>query len=240
MNLFLIVFFITLLCSLTQTITGFGFAIVMMALMPLFAPDTVAVLLSLLGASAINIWLLWKYRKSVRIRLVFLPALFAALGAVAGVLFGLKTAPALYMRLLGILLFVLSLWFMFFAKRVKIKASPLSGSVAGIVSGVLGAMFAIAGPPLVLYYNAVTEDKEIYMAALQASFLAMSAVSILGRVSVGLWPPDMTAYLPPCALGIVCGVLPGQLVFHKVNAERLKQVVYLFMCVSGIYFAVAA
>jgi uncharacterized membrane protein YfcA len=240
MGLFLIVFCITLLCALTQTITGFGFAIIMMALLPLFAPNTVAVLLSLMGATTINIWLMWKFRKSVKIRLVFLPALFAAFGAMAGVLFGLKTAPSLYLRLLGILLVLLSLWFMFFEKRVHIKASPASGSVAGIISGVLGAMFAMAGPPRVLYYNAVTEDKEIYMGCLQASFLAMSAVSILGRVAVGLWPPDMGTYLIPCALGIVCGVVPGQRLFHKVNAERLKRIIYLFMCVSGVYFAVSA
>lgn len=240
MGLFFIVFFISLISALSQTVTGFGFAIVMMALLPLFAPTTVAILLSLIGASSMNIWLLWKYRKSVRLRLVFLPALFAVFGAAAGVLFGLKTAPALYMRLLGILLFLLSLWFFFFANRVHIQAKPTTGALAGVLAGVLGAMFAVAGPPLVLYYNAVTEDKEIYMGALQASFIAMSVVSILGRVAVGLWPGDMVTYLVPCALGVICGAVPGSLLFHKVNAERLKQVIYLFMCVAGIYFALSA
>jgi uncharacterized membrane protein YfcA len=231
---------IALLSAFAQTVTGFGFAIVMMALVPLILPHTVAVLLSLMGASALNIWLLWKYRKSVKPRLIFMPALFAALGAVAGVLFGLKTAPALYMRLLGILLFALSVWFVLFENRVHIKANAASGVAAGIFAGVLGALFAVAGPPLVLYYNAVTEDKEVYMASLQASFIAMSAVSIVGRISVGLWPAQMGSYLLPCALGILCGGLPGQRLFHKITAELLKKVIYLFMCAAGIYFAVRA
>jgi uncharacterized membrane protein YfcA len=240
MYLFLIVFIVSLLSSLAQTVTGFGFAIVMMALLPLFAPQTVCVLLSIIGATAMNVWLLWKYRKSVQLPLVLLPAIFAGIGAAVGVLFGLKTAPAIYMRLLGALLLLLSLWFLIFAKRVSMRATPATGAAAGIISGILGAMFAIAGPPLVLYYNAVTEDKDKYMGALQASFIIMSVVSIAGRAAVGLWPQDMPKYLLPCALGIVCGGVPGLLIFKKANTERLKQLIYLFMCVAGIYFIIGA
>ena len=191
MTTFLIVFSITLLSALIQTVTGFGSAIIMMALMPLFLPYTTAVLLSLMSCSVLNIWLLWKYRRSVRINLVLLPTIFAALVAVAGVLFGLKTAPALYMRMLGLLLFALSLWFLFFVKKVHIKQNRISGAAEGCLHGVLGARFTISGPALVLYFNAVTKEKRIYMGALQATFLVVSVVKIIGRITVGLWPEEI-------------------------------------------------
>lgn len=129
---------------------------------------------------------------------------------------------------------------MFFAKRVHIKAAFKTGAISGIVSGVLGAMFSIAGPPLVLYYSAVTEDKDIYMSGLQACLVILSVIAIAGRTAMGLWPLNMGNYLLPCSVGVVCGVLPGLWIYKKVDAAQLKQIIYFFMCASGIYIAVSA
>lgn len=184
--------------------------------------------------------MLVKCRKGIRLKLIILPGIFSALGAIIGLALGLKTTDALFMRLLGLLLVVLSLWFLFFSRRAHIPANCVTGSVAGVFSGVLGAMFAIAGPPLVLYYSTVTDEKEIYMGSLQACLILLSVVSIIGRAVMNLWPSDMASYILPSLLGLICGGLPGLYLYKKVNVRILKQIIYLFMCVAGIYFIAGA
>ena len=240
MDIYLLIFGVAFLSALLQTATGFGSAIIMMALFPLFIPADCAVMLSLIFGGLMSAGLLLAYRSSLDLRLFLLPGLFAALGAVAGLFLGAMAAPAVYLRLLGILLFLLSIWFLFLSKRVRIPATPVTGSVVGIVSGVLGAMFSIAGPPLVLYYTAVTDDKGTYMSALQCCLLVLSVVAVSGRAAIGAWPGALWSYLLPCAIGVACGSIPGWLIHKRIDAARLKQIIYIFMCAAGIYIAVSA
>lgn len=237
-KLFLLVFAVALLSSLSQVVTGFGFAIVLMALMPLFLPYDVCIMISLIFSSLMCVWMLWIFRKGIRFNYILMPAIFSSLGAVAGLIIGSHATPAIYMRLLGILLFVLSIWFLFFSSRVHIKANFMNGAISGIMSGIFGAMFSIGGPPLVLYYGAVTEDRDIYMASLQACFLSLSFISIAGRVILGFPLSNMSVYLVPCIAGVVCGIFPGLWVHKNVDAIQLKKIIYIFMCVAGVYIAV--
>jgi uncharacterized membrane protein YfcA len=234
------VFAVAFLGALTQVATGFGFAIVIMALLPLMIPSDASLFLSLIFGGLMSAWLLWKNRRGIQMRYVLLPGLFSSLGALGGMFFGALSAPSFYMRLLGILLFALSIWFLFFAQRVRIKATFITGAASGILSGVLGAMFSIGGPPLVLYFSAVTEDKELYMGSLQVCFVILSVIAIAGRISLGLWPPQMDVYLVPCAAGVVCGALPGMWLHRKAGAAQLKKMIYFLMCAAGLYLSISA
>lgn len=240
MGLFLMIFASAFLSAFSQTVTGFGAAIILMALLPIVIPYQTSVMLALIYGSLTSGYMFWKYRKSLKLQLILLPVSFSALGAILGLFFGFKATSSLYLRLLGVLLFGLSLWFLFFARRTVIQATPGTGAAIGIVSGVLGAMFSISGPPLVLYYNAVTQRKDEYMAALQFCLTVISLIAISGRAFIGLWPQHIETYLIPCTLGAVCGALPGLWIHQKIDTLRFKQIVYLLMCISGIYFAVSA
>lgn len=239
-QLFLMIFTVAFLSSLSQAVTGFGSAIVMMALLPLFIPSDVSVMLSLIFGGLMSAWLLWKCREGIRWRYILTPGIFSSLGAILGLFVGSQAPPSLYMRLLGILLFALSIWFLLLAKHVHIKATFMAGAISGTVSGVLGAMFSIAGPPLVLYYSAATENKAIYMSALQACLVFLSIIAIAGRFAMGLWPLDMGTYLLPCSAGVISGLLPGLWIYNKMDVAQLKKIIYLFMCAAGIYIAINA
>lgn len=75
-KLFIMIFAAAFLSSLSQTVTGFGSAIVMMALFPLFIPSDVSLTLSLIFGGLMSAWLLWKYREGIRLRYILMPVFF--------------------------------------------------------------------------------------------------------------------------------------------------------------------
>jgi uncharacterized protein len=240
MNEFVLVFFVAMLSTLSQSITGFGFAIIMMSILTIFLPSDTSSILSLLFGGGIAAGLFVKYRKHFDLKLALFPALFTAIGIVIGLFIQAQTSSTIFLRMFGGFLILLSLWFFFYADKVKIKANFGSGAVTGLIAGVIGAMFTIAGPPLVLYFNTVTKKKETYMAVLQFSFAILSIITILGRVFIGKWPQDVTSYLLPASLGMIAGIIPGIWIYKKVNDDVLKKIVYIVMIASGIYYLITA
>ena len=69
---------------------------------------------------------------------------------------------------------------------------------------------------------------------MQLLFTVTGIVSLLGRVANGLLH---AAILPYAALGSVCillGAVAGMKIASKLNAERVRTVVYIFVGVSGL------
>ena len=240
MTEFIIVFLVAMLSTLSQSVAGFGFAIIMMSFLTMFLPSDISSILSLLFGGIIAAGLFVKYRKHFEFRLAIFPALFSAIGIVIGLFIQTQTTSTVFLRLFGGFLILLSLWFLFYANKVKIEANFGTGAVTGLIAGVIGALFTIAGPPLVLYFNTVTKKKETYMAVLQFCFTILSIITILGKVVIGKWPQDITSYLLPATLGVIIGLIPGFWVYKKVDDAILKKIVYVVMIASGLYYLFTA
>lgn len=238
MTSFVFVFAVTALCAIAQTVTGFGFAVVMMALLPLAMPHEIGLYLSIGCGTAMCFWLIWKYRSAIQWKLALFPAVFSALGVIAGLFLGGKINGSGYMRLLGGFLVLLSIWFLVLAKRIRLPGTPLVGAIAGIIGGIFNALFSIGGPPLVLFYNSVLDEKESYMATLNLSLAISSIVTLVLRFITLDIPDGLLACLPPTVLAVFFGGWIGKKIFSRVNAEQLKRIIYVFMCVVGIYFII--
>ena len=232
----LLVFIISLISGFVITTTGFGYAIVMMAILPMFFTVGMSNALTIVGAMPALMLSLYKCRKNIRIKKIFFPMIFSCTAAVFGLVFDLGISAGLYQVLLGFLMIFLSLWFLRFSERIHIPATPLTGSLLGIISGICGALFAINGPPLVLYYNYASENKEDYIACVQSLLFLQTTVNIITRSICGLWPDGMDACLLPVLAGAALGVIPGKLLFDKIDSVIFKKMIYIFMCFSGAYF----
>ncbi len=240
MKALIIVFLVALVAGFGQALSGFGYAIIIMALLPLALPAQLCPVIAILGGFFINIPMLIRYRSHLQLKLILIPAIFSTMGVLIGLLtdFGIETA--VYMRILGALLIALSLWFMIFSGKITIPANNISGAIVGSISGLCGALFAINGPPLVLYYNEAAKDKETYMAVLQC-VQAIQAVSIFAaRTVFSLWPAGIVGYLPALILGTAIGGVCGKRIFDKMSPALFNRIIYIVMCVSGLYFIVSA
>lgn len=229
---------ISMFSSLLQAVTGFGFGIVMMSLMPLFLPYQSALAISTILSLALNSAILVKCWRDIDIKQLWLPSLFCLCGSAFGIFMMASNPSPIYKRFLGVFLVFLAIWLYFFSNRVRIKPTMLSAGIAGIISGICGGLFSVSGPPMVLYFISVIEDKKTYMATLQSYFLINNIFILLVRCFSGFMPTGITIPTLWGLGGLAIGCFTGNIVFSKIDGKKLKNFVYIFMAISGIWIAI--
>ncbi len=140
--------------------------------------------------------------------------------------------------LLGIALVLLSIYFIKFSEKVHIRATWYTGLICGCLSGVLGGLFSMGGPPIVIYYMESESDHEEYMATIQAYFFTSGIYSLI--VKSKFITPNVFAGLAVSLVGILAGVYFGKRVFSRLDGKKLKKLVYVFMALSGLANIVTA
>ena len=234
---YFLLFLVSGISATVQTVTGFGYGIIVMALTPLFLPLEQALAISTTTSLCLNIVILSRRWRDIQYKHVWVPVLCAAAGAFAGLTVMAEHPSAVYKRILGVFLLVLAVWFVWLSDRVRLRPTPLSSAIAGIVSGVCGGLFSINGPPMVLYYVAILSDVRQYMATTQFYFMVNNINLIIMRNALGLWPSGI---LPGCLsalAGLLCGYLAGSAIFKKANPRRIRQAVYVVMAMAGLTIA---
>lgn len=225
---------IALLGSMLQTSTGFGFAIVTMALWPFFIPFKAAAAVEGFSAFVMVIYISIKLRKHINFKMLIFPTISSLITGTLGVFLLVSTGEAILRRALGAVLFLMSIYLFLFSERIKIKPTPAKGLLAGAISGILNGLFNVGGPPMVVYFLSSTDDKLEYNATIQFYF-TLSAISVLGmHLAMGNFSLDIAKLSLASACGLVLGVFAGMYLFKKFSINTIKKTVYQSMAVFGL------
>lgn len=221
--------------AFVQAASGFGFGIFVMMFFPLCLPNYgMCVTLSGLLSIGTTVVTTIQYRQYIAWRKLLIPSIcFCVISAVI-ITIAAGQADSLMKRLLGGALILLSMYFLFLGKNMKIHATPAAGVAAGSLSGLLSGLFSIGGPPMVVYLLAGTDSKEEYLATIQAYFTVTNLFTLAVRAMNGMVTKTVFSYAALGLVGIALGVFLGRKVFRKLDANRLRFIVYLFMAASGV------
>lgn len=220
-------------CAL-NTVCGFGFGVVCMMFLPYVLGSAVH------AASVINTItfiqatvLAVRYRRHIRWKLLLTPMLAYFVVSIAAVRVAVGLDNTLMKRILGAFLLALSGYFIFIAKRVRMRASVHNGLIAGAVGGVMSGMFATGGPPASLYFSATTETKEDYLATIQAYFMITNFYVVALRVLNGAVDGGVVRAVGVGLAGLLLGNWLGELVFKRVDVDFIRKAIYVMMALSG-------
>ncbi len=218
-----------------QRVTGFGLGIFVMLFLPfLFAEHTQAAAISTLFSCGASTYNAIRYRKHIPFKTI-LPALIAALVTIPiAVIFSKYVTADFFDILLGSVLILLSLYFLFLNKRIQMRPTVVNGVIAGTLGGVLSGLFSTGGPPIVLYLTNATQSTMVYLAATQFYFSITGLYSTATRAINGIITWEILIYAAIGMIGCMLGNMLGRLVFKRLNGDRLKLVIYIAMIVSGI------
>lgn len=231
-----LIFLLSACAAFVQRVSGFGFGIFIMMFLPYIMPsynEAVALSGLLSGSTALFILLRnFKYAKWDRIPVVLL---FNASVSVFVVYFMASVSGELLCRCLGAALILLSLYFLIYGGRVRLSFHTWwSKALVGLSSGVMGSMFAMPGPPVVLYgVNAISDKKE-YMATMQAFWLLFNLVYLFLRSGGGYYTSDTPLCWVVGLAGVSLGLLAGARCFTMIGAAMFRNVVYALMILSGM------
>lgn len=234
MKLFLLIL-VSVGGAFVQRVTGFGLGIFNMLFMPYFMPSSaVSAAISGMQACVINVYHGIAQRKKILWK-TMLPIAIAALAVIPLAVSLSSSLPQSFMkRLLGVVLVALSIYFLFFSDKIRLKPTVVNGLLAGGLGGMLNGLFSTGGPPVVLYLVHATEDKLAYFATIQAYFGITNLFSTGNRILSGIIDGQVAIYAAISLVGVLLGDRLGALVFHRLNAEKFRKVIYIGMIVSGL------
>lgn len=233
---------ITLAGALVQGMSGFGFGLVTMSLLPLFLPVEVAAPLVACWGWTLNPIMMWRLRRDLSLRKVGPMLVGGLVGAPLGVLFLKGADPRLVRATLGVVLVAYCVYALFLARPPDPDRPPprALGALAGLAGGVLGGAFNTAGPPTVVYVNATGWDKNSATAALQAFFLFSGSVAVAGHATAGLLTRELLGTLLPVFPAVWLGVAIGSRIYDRVPQARFRKLVIGMLLLLGVNFLVRA
>ena len=230
----LVVFGSSTAAGVVQALTGFGAGIVQMLFFPMLLPMLSASALSGAISLMLAVGMAWQYRKHIRKDLLIVPAIVYAVVSALALSFADLIDTTVMLKIFGAFLILLSVYFLFFSGKIRVKANVMTATVCASLSGVVGGLFGIGGPPMVIYYLAAMEDKREYLGTIQAFFCFTNTYTLIVRLIKGFYTVDL---LLPTAVGIAA-ILLGQLfggkIQSKINGDTMRKLVYAFLGVTGV------
>jgi uncharacterized membrane protein YfcA len=233
----LLVFIIVFFAIFTQSVTGFGLALVSMPLLvPILGIQAAAPLVALYGLVAEAILLAY-YRSAFNLRVVWRLALASIFGIPLGVWALRNVDEAVVLTALGLIVGGYALYALL-NLRLPAISQPIWAYIAGFIAGVLGGAYNTAGPPVIIYGNARQWPPPEFKSNLQGFFLLNTAVIVgthllAGNYTSDVWRSSLVA-LPAVAAGIVAGLLLSK----RLSAPLFRKIVLWLLLVLGVWLIV--
>jgi uncharacterized membrane protein YfcA len=220
--------------TLIRSTLGFGEALVAVPLLSLRTPVTVAaplaVLVSVLVAGVIVIQD-WRRIELSSAGGLILASLF---GIPFGVLLLANANDQIVKVLLGSIVILFSLYSLATRSARTLPADHRGWLAAcGFVAGVLGGAYGMNGPPLVLYGTLRGWSPQRFRATLQAYFLPVSMLGLVGYAVVGLWDTAVTNYFLWSLPGVGIATVLGRAINRRMRGDRFVRLVFGGLLLTG-------
>lgn len=227
---------IVMLGQTIYTAIGFGSGMVTISLLALcFGNVDLYVPFFLLLCLPAELSVFLKDRDHLDIRRTARVLLFILPGIILGTML-LKSAPGESLVLfLGMLIVVLAGWFLVGEHRLKSRVIHRAWEpVVGMISGTLGGLYGISGPPLIVYFKMKGVDKTVFRVALLTIFLFMTLLRTGTYTAAGLFNIPVlvsTACILPFSLA---GMGTGMVLHDRIPERQFKQITSLILLISGL------
>ena len=221
--------------AFVQRVSGFGFGIFIMTVLPYLMPSYgEATTLSGLLASVTSVIIVIRHYRHLQWRKLLPILLTFVIVSYFAVKFVSIAGDGVLKKLLGGILVAASLWFLFLAQRVHLPTSLSTQLGMGTLSGIMGGLFGMQGPPAVLYFISSAKKKEEYMAMAQMYFLIGNIIMTAYRARYGYLTPAVIDGWCYGIAAVLIGTYLGSLVFRYISTDVLRKIIYTYMAISGI------
>jgi len=224
------------LSATVQSLLGFGFGMVLMALVPLLMDLKQAIPLVSFICLMMNSSLLVYLRRDAA-RQKFGPlVLGAVIGVPCGVLF-LRSAPeAVLMLCLGLVIVAFVVRSFVDLGRTRAELGVGWGYVAGFAGGALGGAFNTGGAPPVMYAARKPWSPDAVKANLQVFFVWCSALQVAIFLSSGMLTWDVVRSDLVAIPGILGGIWMGTRLSRGLDSEKFQWLVLGGLGLMGLVY----
>lgn len=224
---------VVFLAAFTQSLSGFGLALVSMALLPALIGIRVATPLVALVAIAIEIVLLIRYREALEVRSIWKVVLAAVIGTPLGVIFLSRVDENIALMVLGFVITGYALYALLGFKLPRLDHS-LWAYFAGLLGGMLGGAYNTSGPPVIVYADCRRWSPTVFKSNMQGYFLVISLVVVASHALNGNFTPPVWRMFIWTLPFIAVGLIAGLSLDRWLNPLLFRRVVLVLLVVMGL------
>jgi len=229
----LLLFLVALLAAFTQSLTGFGSALVSMAVLPgLIGIRTAAPLVALITVTIDGV-LLARYRQALNLRAIWRLVAALVLGVPLGILVLRRVEERFVLAILGAVIAGYALYALLSPRLPRLE-HPAWAYGFGFLAGVLGGAYNTSGPPVVIFGNCQRWPPSEFKGNLQGFFLVNDLLVIAGHaLSQNLTPLVLRDYLIVLP-ALIVGLFVGGRLDRRLDPALFRKVVLVLLVVMGL------
>jgi uncharacterized protein len=227
--------FALLIAGFVQGLSGFGFGLVSMSLIPLATDLKEAAAISTIFSLLATFTTFFRHYRDYNWRLGFLFLACVCVGVPIGVMFLEKLPEHILIKILGATMLLLAAREFFQRAQAKSIPQPLIAPL-GLFSGVLSGAFNLGGIPSAAYAYSNPWSRGQIMAFLQV-MITLSCVLRIGFYGkFGYFRDISPLWALLMILPVYGAIWLGHFVLERVHPKHLKQGVFIFIGFAGLYY----
>ena len=221
------------LAVFTQSLSGFGVALVAMALLPALIGIHVATPLIALVALVLEIMLVYRYRQFMEINAIWRVILAALIGTPLGVYFLSNVNENISLTVLGVVIAGYAVYAL-----LGLKMPHLDGAIwaylAGLFGGLLGGAYNTSGPPVILYADCRRWSPDVFKSNLQGYFVVSSVAVVISHALNGNFTSQVWSIFWWTTPFMLVGLIAGLSLDRWLNPVIFRRLVLILLVVMGI------
>jgi uncharacterized membrane protein YfcA len=221
------------LAAAVQSLSGFGFALIVMPLAAMTLGLQTAAPLVALVALTLNTVNVLRYRQDLNLREIARLGLASALGVPAGIWALVSVDEALILRLMGLIL-VLYASYTLARPATPRPCSDRWAYPAGLAAGCLGAAYNTPGPPVIVYGALRGWPKGEYRAVLHGIFFLNGVLVVASHAVARRVTPEVLSSFVYAVPALLLGILLASRLDRGLNRERFRALVTVLILALGL------
>ncbi|WP_069997409.1 sulfite exporter TauE/SafE family protein [Cellulosilyticum sp. I15G10I2] len=233
MHIFL---FISVLAAyFVKAITGFGNTLVMGSLFAFIMPNALITPIDLVLGMPTNIYIAWRERKNISLKVVIPLALMLLIGIIPGTFILKMGGEGLLKSIFGVVVAGIGIEMLIRnTKKSEVKKSnPALLIMIGLSSGVLAGLYGI-GALLVAYIGRITPNKNQFRANICCVFLVENIFRFILYGYTGLLNKQILSLVLILSPAVILGMMMGIKVDKYVSEVTMRKAIIVLLIISGI------
>ncbi|MFN2167983.1 MAG: sulfite exporter TauE/SafE family protein [Anaerolineae bacterium] len=229
----ILIIVIVFAAAFAQSLTGFGFALVVMPLLTIVLGIRTAAPLVAVAALTVYTVNLARYRRAINISEVLRLGLASAAGVPVGIWLLSAVDEEVVMRILGAILLAYAAYSLLQPKAQRVLSR---GWVfpAGFFAGCLGGAYNTPGPPVIVYGSMRQWPRDEFRAVLQALFFLNGVLVVASHAVAQHLTKSVLLYYLYAVPALAMGILLGSVVDRRIDQDLFRKIVTGMILALGL------
>lgn len=231
----LYILLIVFIATLVRSTFGFGESLVGVPLLLFFMPIETAVPLCVLLSVFIAMVFLIRDKKQVEFKSAKWLIIFAVMGVPIGLFALVYINESLVKGLLGGLIIAYAIYSLMSTSVFKLKSDHMFWLlICGFFSGIFGGAYGLNGPPIVIYGDMRSWSPTHFRATLQAYFLPLGLIGLLGYWCFGILDFEVFNYFVTILPAALLAIFFGDFLHHRIKEKAFIKYIHIGLAAVGV------